>query len=94
MTYILRKISSASSYFPEDKRYLGDSGNSRSNPVTTNDGTAQINRKIRQELYVNETLVKPISLGMINHAKPVGQKIKLANILMYSRLINKILKLF
>lgn len=70
-TYISRKISSASSYFPEDKRYLGDSGSNRSNPVTTNDGTAQINRKIRQELYVNDELVKPISLGMINHAKPV-----------------------
>lgn len=73
MTYILRKISSASSYFPEDKRYLGDSGSSRSNPVTTNDGIAQINRKIRQELYVNDELVKPICLGMISHAKPVDK---------------------
>lgn len=67
-----RNISRASSYLPQDKRYLGDSGSSRSSPATMNDGAAQISRKIRQELYVNAELVIPMSLGMINHARPIS----------------------
>lgn len=70
MAYIPRKMSSASSYLPQVKRYLGDSGSSRSSPATINDGAAQISRKIRQELYVNVALAMPMSLGMIDHARP------------------------
>ena len=69
----------ASSYLPRESRYFGDSGSNKSSPATTKEGAAQISRKIRQELYVNDGLVIPISFGMINHASPVNKSVCFQN---------------